>query len=798
MIKNYFKIAFRNFWRNKLTSFINMVGLSLGLATCILITMYVSHEKTYDQFHTDADRIFKVTAKFKIGGDNIGMSRLSAVVGPQLREKAPNIDDAFRYYTSSDPITVRTSKASSEIFYEKNFLAADENLFSFFSFDLVKGNPSDVLKAPFSVVLTSETAEKYFGNVDPIGKQIIMKQDSTYQFTVTGVMKDFPTNSSIDTDLVVSMSSLASMNKTKDLIEETLFQGGSFVTFLKLNTLAQKKDIEATALQLDRSSFEESTNTYSLDPFTESYALNANTGRFDYLNVFPIVALLILFLALTNYISLTTAKASTRSKEVGVRKISGANRKSLAMQFYIESAIFVTFSFLVGFSISFLIKPYFLQLLEIEIDNAFFLNLKFIIAVTILFVFTVLVSGIYPAMVLSSFNPIENFRNTLIKNSGNGSVRKVFTTLQFSIAVLLIICGVVMSTQLDFMRSKDTGLDRSNLMIIPVEKTIQTNTAALRNNMENIAGVKETSLTQYAVYDPYNIFFVNAPDVDNSFQLITFNVDDNFINTLGVSWYLEPKERKPLIDNGKIIINEKTISEMGLLPDPRGQKLSIGNQSLEIAGVVKDFNYTSLENPIQPLAFFVNDKTTSNLYPETLGSAKIYVKYEEGTSIPNIISQLETTYKTFDTTTPFSYEFMDDTFDALYKSEEQLSLIIYAFIALALIIAGLGLFGLVTFASEQRIKEIGIRKVLGASVSEIVLLLSSDFIKLVLLAILIAVPIAWYFADSWLNYFAFRVDMPWWSFVIAGVIAITIALTTVSFQAIKAAIANPIKSLRTE
>jgi len=418
------------------------------------------------------------------------------------------------------------------------------------------------------------------------------------------------------------------------------------------------------------------------------------------------------------------------------------------MQFYIESAIFVTISFLIGFSISFLIKPYFLQLLEIEIDNAFFLNLKFIIAVTILFVFTVLVSGIYPAMVLSSFNPIENFRNTLIKNSGSGSIRKVFTTLQFSIAVLLIICGVVMSTQLDFMKSKDTGLDRSNLIIIPVEKTIQTNTTALRNNIENIAGVQGTSLTQYAIYDPYTIFFVNAPDVEKSFQLITFNVDDHFINTLGVSWYLEPKERKPLVNNGKVIINEKTISEMGLRPDPRGQKLGVGNQLLEIAGVVKDFNYTSLESPIQPLAFFVNDKATSNLYPETLGSAKIYVKYEEGTSIPNLISQLETTYKTFDTTTPFSYEFMDDTFDALYKSEEQLSLIIYVFIVLALIIAGLGLFGLVTFASEQRIKEIGIRKVLGASISEIVLLLSRDFMKLVVLAIIIAIPIAWYFADS--------------------------------------------------
>ena len=798
MIRNYIKIAFRNFWRNKLNSFINLLGLSLGLAACILITMYVSHEKTYDKFHEDSDRIFNVAAKFKIQGSTMRMSGFSAVVGPQLKEKNPNVEDAFRYHISSDPVTIKPSKSSNERFYEKNLFAADANLFSFFSFDLLEGNALDALDAPLSVILTNSTAKKYFGNINPLGKQITIKQDSTYNFTITGVVKDFPTNSSIKADVIVSMSSLSVMKETKDIMEEQLFQGGSFATILKLNQLDKKTEIQNTALKLDRLSYEKSTNTYELEPFTNSHTLNRDTSRFDYLNVFPIVAFLILILALTNYISLTTARASKRSKEVGVRKISGANRNSLALQFYIESAIFVTISFVLGLFISYLFKPAFLQLLEIEISNAFFFDTQFIIALVVLLIFTVVVSGIYPAIVLSSFNPVKNFKSKINKNSGSVVVRKVFTTLQFSIAVLLIVCGIVMGTQLDFMRNKDTGLDRANLLIVPIEKTIKSNTNAFRNEIEKIAGVEQTSVAQNGIYDPYNIYFISPPDKDEDFQLVTYSVDEHFISTLNISWYLEPKERKALIDNGKIIINEKSISEFGLLPDPRGQKLSIGNQFLEIAGVVKDFNYTSLENPINPLAFLVNTKASSNQYAEAYGSAKIYIKYTEDTSIPSLISKVESSYNTFDKATSFSYEFMDDTFDAIYKSEKQLSFIFYVFIVLALIIAGLGLFGLVAFALEQRIKEIGIRKVLGASISEIIVLVSKDFLVLVILAIIIASPIAWYFSDGWLNSFSYRIDVPWWSFVIAGVVALVIAFITMSFQATKAAIANPVDSLKTE
>lgn len=798
MIRNYIKIAFRNFWRNKLNSFINLLGLSLGLAACILITMYVSHEKTYDQFHEDSDRIFNVAAKFKIQGSTMRMSRFSAVVGPQLKEKNPYVEDAFRYHISSDPVTIKPSKSGNETFYEKNLFAADANLFSFFSFDLLEGNASDALEAPLSVVLTNETAKKYFGDTNPLGKQISIKQDSTYNFTITGVVKDFPTNSSIKADVIVSMSSLSVMKETKDIMEEQLFQGGSFATILKLNQLDKKTEIQNTALKLDRLSYEKSTNTYELEPFTEAHALNTDTSRFNYLNVFPIVAFLILILALTNYISLTTARASKRSKEVGVRKISGANRNSLALQFYIESAIFVTISFVLGLFISYMFKPAFLQLLEIEISNAFFFDTQFIIALVVLLIFTVVVSGIYPAIVLSSFNPVKNFKSKINKNSGSVVVRKVFTTLQFSIAVLLIVCGIVMGTQLDFMRNKDTGLDRANLLIVPIEKTIKSNTNAFRNEIEKIAGVEQTSIAQYGIYDPYSIFFISPPDKDEDFQLVTYSVDEHFISTLDISWYLEPNERNALIDNGKIIINEKSISEFGLLPDPRGQKLSIGNQLLEIAGVVKDFNYTSLENPIKPLAFFVNTKAASNQYAGTYGSAKIYIKYKKDTSIPSLISQVESRYGTFDKATSFSYEFMDDTFDAIYKSEQQLSFIFYVFIVLALIIAGLGLFGLVAFALEQRIKEIGIRKVLGASISEIIVLVSKDFLVLVILAIIIASPIAWYFSDGWLNSFSYRIDVPWWSFAIAGIVALVIAFITMSFQATKAAIANPVDSLKTE
>lgn len=798
MIKNYFKIAFRNFWRNKLNSFINLVGLSLGLAACILITMYVSHEKSYDHFHKDSDRIFSLIGKFKIGEDDIRMTRLSSVVAPQLKENNPNIEDAFRYYVHNQSISIKTSKSSSEIFSENNIAAADANLFSFFSFDLIKGNPSEVLKAPLSMVLTHKTAEKYFGTTNPIGKQLLIKQDSTYTFTVTGVMEDFPTNSSIKTDVIISMSSLDVMKETASLVTSKLFQGGSFATYIKLKDHNQTTTVENTAVKLDKLSNEESNTTYALELFTDTHSQNADTGRFDYLKVFPIVALLILILALTNYISLTTARAGTRSKEVGVRKISGANRKSLALQFYIESGVFVSISFVLGIIISGIFKDRFLELLNIEIGNAFFFNISFIMALIGLFLFAVFVSGIYPAMVLSSLNPIKNFKNKLSKNTGSVSVRKVFTTLQFTIAVLLIICGIVMSSQLNFMRNKDTGLQRSNIVMIPIETTIMNNATALRNEVKKLPEVAQTTVAMNQMYGGYNIYFTTKENSDENYSVSTFNVDEHFINTLGVSWYLKPEERTVFSENKKIIINQKTISELGLQPDPRGEKISFGSQFFEIAGVVNDFNYTSLESPIKPLAFFVSSETSANKSMMGTFSSFMYVKFSDQAELSDLIAKIEDIYSAFDETTPFSYQFMDDAFDALYKAEERLSLIFYIFMVLALVIASLGLLGLVTFASQQRIKEIGIRKVLGASISEIVVLLSKDFIKLVLLAILIAAPIGWYFADSWLNYFAFRVNMPWWSFVIAALIAVVIALTTVSFQAIKAAIASPVKSLRTE
>ncbi|WP_299438479.1 ABC transporter permease [uncultured Aquimarina sp.] len=799
MVRNYIKIAFRNFWRNKLNSFINLVGLSLGLAACILITMYVSHEKSYDQFHTDSNRIFNIAGKFKMGDSDIRMIRLSSVVSKRLKERDPNVEDAFRYYKYNDPISVKTSKSSPETFSEDNTAAVDANFFSFFSFDLLRGDASKVLENPFSVVLTNETAEKYFGTVNPIGKQIIVKQDSIYNFTVTGVVKQFPTNSSIKADILISMSSLPLMKETEALFESKLFQGGSFATYLKLKDINKLVSVEDSATELGKLDSDDSeTSTYSLAPFTNTHSDQINTGRFNYLNVFPIVALLILILALTNYISLTTARAGTRAKEVGVRKISGANRKSLALQFYIESGVFVCISFLLGLFITAIFKDHFLALLNIEIDSSFFFNWSFITVLIGLLVFAVITSGVYPAMVLSRFNPIKNFRNKLGKNTGSVTVRKVTTTLQFTIAVLLVVCGVVMATQLDFMRNKDTGLQKSNIIMIPVETTINTNATAFRNEIEKLPEVTQTSVATNTMYGGYNIYFSTKENSDESYSVATFNVDEHFIETLGVSWYLQPKERTAFSENKKIIINQKTISDLGLKPDPRGEQISFGSLFFEIAGVVKDFNYTSLESPIKPLAFFVSSEASAN--KEMMGnfSSCLYVKYADEAELSTLMNKIEMVYTDFDETTPFSYQFMDDAFDKLYKAEERMSSMFYIFMVLALVIAGLGLLGLVTFASEQRVKEIGIRKVLGASISEIVLLLSTDFMKLVFLAIIIALPIAWYLADNWLNYFAYRIDMPWWSFVIASLVAIILSMTTVSYRAVKAAIANPVNSLKTE
>ena len=514
--------------------------------------------------------------------------------------------------------------------------------------------------------------------------------------------------------------------------------------------------------------------------------------------MFPIVALLILILALTNYMSLTTARAGARAKEVGVRKISGAGRKSIAFQFYIESAIFVCISFIVGILISIMFKDFFLELLNINVDNSFYFNEMFIMALIGVFLFAVVTSGIYPALILSSLNPIKNFKNKLTKHTGGVLVRKVFTTFQFAIAVLLIVCGIVMSAQLDFIRNKDTGLIRSNIVMIPVETSMMTNATAFRNEVKKLPEVEQTTLAMNQIYGGYNAYFVSKENSQESYSVSTFNVDEHFMETLGVTWYLKPEERTAFSENSKVIINKKTIESLGLRPDPRGDQMDFGNRTFEIAGVVNDFNYASLENPIKPLAFFVSSETNANENILGVYNCYLYVKLTDKIEISSLLNKLGIIYKEFDETASFTYQFMDDAFDTLYKAEERLSYIFNVFIVLALIIAGLGLLGLVTFMAEKRMKEIGIRKVLGASISEIVILLSTDFIRLVLLAIVVAIPLGWYLSDSWLSYFVFKINVPWWSFAIAGAIAILLSVLTLSIQGLRAATSNPINSLRSE
>ena len=798
MFKNYLKIAFRNFFRNKLNSFINLVGLSLGLAACILITMYVSHEKSYDKFHEDSNKIYTTAGEFKVGDEKIRMSRMSHVVAGQLKENDLNIDEVLRYYQHNQAMRIATILPKSQPISEDKIAAVDANFFTFFSFNLLYGNAESVLNQPFSIVLTKTVSEKYFGLQNPIGKQLSLKQDKAYIFTVTGIMEDFPSNSSITSDFLISMKSLSAMEETKELMSTDYFQGGSFTTYLKLKDINKANEVEATAMRLDRLANEEADTTFVLDKFTDTHALSANTGRFNYLSVFPIVALLILILALTNYMSLTTARAGARAKEVGVRKISGAGRKSIAFQFYIESAIFVCISFIVGILISIMFKDFFLELLNINVDNSFYFNEMFIMALIGVFLFAVVTSGIYPALILSSLNPIKNFKNKLTKHTGGVLVRKVFTTFQFAIAVLLIVCGIVMSAQLDFIRNKDTGLIRSNIVMIPVETSMMTNATAFRNEVKKLPEVEQTTLAMNQIYGGYNAYFVSKENSQESYSVSTFNVDEHFMETLGVTWYLKPEERTAFSENSKVIINKKTIESLGLRPDPRGDQMDFGNRTFEIAGVVNDFNYASLENPIKPLAFFVSSETNANENILGVYNSYLYVKLTDKIEISSLLNKLGIIYKEFDETASFTYQFMDDAFDTLYKAEERLSYIFNVFIVLALIIAGLGLLGLVTFMAEKRMKEIGIRKVLGASISEIVILLSTDFIRLVLLAIVVAIPLGWYLSDSWLSYFVFKINVPWWSFAIAGAIAILLSVLTLSIQGLRAATSNPINSLRSE
>jgi len=793
MLRNYMVIAWRSLKRNPVFSVINITGLAIGLAVCMLILEYVKHENSYDSFHDNSSRIFWVQTKVKIQSDSFYTSTIDYKLALQAKQQGPFIENYVRIRKEDADAIIQNQASPSLKFAEPKFIFTDSNFFSFFSFRLLRGTKEDVLKSPSSIVISKHAAEKYFGNTDPVGK--ILRYNNSYNFMVSGVAENPPSNSSIVYDFVAPAAALLDMKNEKG---ELPGDESGFTAYFLLKHRADAAKLEASLQQLDKER-QAATGVpirYIAKSLTSTHlnASGTDASNTKYLKVFPFVAGLILLLALLNYVSLSTAGATVRAKEIGVRKMMGASRKTIAVQFFAESALFTAISFLLGYVFCLLLQPVFFNFLQIDIDHSFLYNSYLLLSFAGLFIISVLLAATYPSILLSAYKPVMVLYGKFSKRAGGVSVRNFFTVFQFTISIVLIICSLVISRQIYFLQHTDTGVNRSNIVMIPFTQAVGKHYPAFKKANQSLAAVEQVSAAQYAMYKGYNISVIK-PKTGNGF--ITYPhliVDDNFITMLGLKWKYAPADPQYYVQKNATIINEAAAEKFALGTYPINKSVE---GAFTVTGVLKDFNYESLQSKIGPMVIsFTQDNDSAGTWAQ--GGGCFFAKIKPGAKTADVLQLMKNIYEKYDGDKPFEYTFMDETFDAMYKAEDRLSKIFSVFTLFTLFIACLGLFGLSTFVAMQRTKEIGIRKVLGATVTNIAVLLSRDFVKLVMIAMVIASPLAWWAVHNWLQGFAYRVNIGWEVFAVTAVAAVAIALATIGYRAVRAAIANPVESLRTE
>ena len=798
MITNYLRSAWRGIRRNKLYSLTSIGCLSIGIAVCMTIMLYVLHEHSYERWQANSRRIFAVTGTFKWGDATFNSERLSYVTAPLVAQADPQVEGWLRGYPAYGPVNLGEPARPGLSFAEKgNFLYADSNFYAFFSFPLLRGRAAKVLARPNTLVITERAAKKYFGALDPVGRTLLV--NGLYTFEVTGVQADPPSNTDLQYDFIASLSSLARMKELAGSLASQQVQGGAFKTWLLLKDARAKRQVEQTLVRLSvvKGKPADAKDGYTLTALSDTH-LNGNFGEsanLQYLKLFPLVAGLILLLALVNYMSLATASATARAREVGVRKVLGAGRGRLAGQFYTESAVFALLSFLVGGLLFSLGRPFFFRLLHLNIDSAFLLTPAVLAGAAGLLGLVVLLAGSYPSLVLSAFKPVAVLYGKLSRRRGGERVRKGFIVFQFTVSLSLVICSLIIEKELYFIRHTDTGVDRDNVVMVPFSNHFG-HYAAFKREVEALSGIRQASTSLYPLYKGLNAWSVDPPGGGKAQMLMAMSVDDHFIPMLGLRWVQKPVQESDLFDGKHILLNETAVSTLDLSGDAVGQRLKLGNEEMTIAGVLKDFNYDQLKTKIGPLCVSVIGDTASGWGRELSGC--MLAKIQAHANVPTIVESIRKIYSRYDHQTAFEYSFADEAFDAQYKAEDRLAGLFGLFTGITIVIACLGLFALATFSAQQRVKEIGIRKVLGASVGSIGALLSRDFLRPVFLAVLIACPLSWWLMNKWLEDFAYRTELSWWIFAAAGLGLLLLALGTVLSRSLQAGRANPVENLRTE
>ncbi len=808
MIKNYFKVALRNLWKNKGFSAINIIGLAVGIAVCLLITLYVIDELSYDKYNTKADRIYRVDGDIQFGGNHFILAVAPDPMGPTLKKDFPQVEQYVRFRGYGGFLV----KKGTENVQEGNVIYADSTLFDVFTLPMIEGDPKTALTAPNSVVITEDIAKKYFNTAtNVVGKNLIINDTGNYK--ITGVIKNVPKQSHFRFDFFVSLSS-------SEESRQNMWISNNFNTYIVLKPGADPKALEAqfdamidkyvgpqvkAFLNLDMEGFKKSGNfdRYILTPLTQIHLhsnkvaeLGANSS-IQYVYIFSAIAIFILLIACVNFMNLSTARSANRAKEVGVRKVLGSFKKDLIRQFLMESMLVSFIALLLALLIAWLLLPYFNQLSSKDISLSF-ISVPLLLPTLVLIALIVgLLAGSYPAFYLSSFNPAEVLKGKLSGGFKRSWLRSGLVVFQFWISIVLIIGTVVIYKQLKYIQNIDIGFNRNQVLVVKNTDALRNQTKAFMQEIKKLPDVQNATMTGYLPTSDWRsdspLFADATLDQKSAVSAQIWRVDENYIPTLDMQMKSGRNfSTQFLTDSTGIIINEAAAKLLGF-KDPMNKQLYYLNDMnkksvtvYHIVGVVKNFNFNSLRENVTPLAL---------MYGEQNGSIAFRINSKNAASF---INKIEATYKKMAPGQPFTYSFMDDDFNRIYTAEQRIGNISITFSILAIVIACLGLFGLVTYAAEQRIREIGIRKVLGASISNIVSMLSMDFLKLVLIASVIAFPFAWYFMNSWLQDFANRIHISWWIFAIAGIMALLIALITVSFQAIRAALMNPVKSLRTE
>jgi putative ABC transport system permease protein len=813
MLRNYLKTAWRNLLKNKVFSLINILGLAIGLCCFLLISMYVMDELSYDKYNEKADRIYRINSDIRFGGSDLNLPVTSDIMGATLKKDYPEIEEFTRIYNSNGSKLV---KKGNEFINEARVTHADSTLFKVFTLPAIAGDPNTALNEPNTVVITESTAKKYFQTVNAVGKTIETNDNNSTLYKVTAVIKDIPRNSHYNFDFIFSMDNVnygwnnyLSHNFHTYLL---LRPGADYRAFDKKFELYLEKYILPHATRVLKinsiAEFEKAGNKleYSLIPLTKihlysnrSFELSAG-GNIQYVYIFSAVALFILLIACINFMNLATARSANRAREVGIRKVLGTEKKQLITQFLSESTLMVFIGLALALVIATMVLPLFNQMSSKALKIETLFSSKFLPVLIALPFVVGLMAGSYPAFFLSAFQPIEVLKGKLKLGSRSGGFRSVLVVFQFATSIILIICTIVIFRQLNFIQTKNLGFNKEQVLIIEDAYALQNNADAFKNEVLRIPGVVSGTFSGFLPVSNSSRndnSFWSTPTIDtkSGFNMQVWQVDHDYFKTMGMEMRDGRAFSKDFAsDSTAVIINETVAKLIGHEKDAVGKKiytLSDNSDNREvitytIVGVIKNFHFETLRQNIGPLCFLLGRSTG-------LASFKV-----QTANIQSLIKQVEAKWKAMAPSLPFNHRFLDESFDEMYRTEQRVSNIALTFAILAIVVACLGLFGLASFIAEQRTKEIGIRKVLGLSTEGIVRLLSKDFLKLVLIAFVIATPVAWYFMHRWLQDFAFRVDIAWWVFALAGMVALCIAMLTVSFQAVKAALANPIKSLRTE